>query len=220
MGPGRIKKSGSAQRCGNRATAQKQRQRSAGVQSALGPIATRSLRPTTASAAGGPPPCASGCRRPAGSFRCRARCTRDTPRRPSRASSRGAWPPSPSRSPRSTCGGAARRRREGPRGTSVETGTAGGLAVLAADLPVVLLEHGHVVAGHALARRVQVLVHVLQLEERDHRTGDVRVRERPLERRLGEGVGLLLEARQAVVLGALQCLHGHDAHVVLHGGRG
>ena len=46
-----------------------------------------------------------------------------------------------------------------------------------------------------LARREQVLVDVLELEERDHGAGDVRVREHPLERRLRIGVGLVAEAR-------------------------
>ena len=54
--------------------------------------------------------------------RCTARCSRRTRRPASRAARRGACPPSPSRSPRSTCGSAARRGSAGPPGTT--TGTA------------------------------------------------------------------------------------------------
>ena len=56
---------------------------------------------------------------------------------------------------------------------------------------------------------------MLELEDGDHRAGDVRIRERPLECSLRIRVGLLPESFETVVPGALQRLHGDHAHVLL-----
>jgi hypothetical protein len=100
-------------------------------------------------------------------------------------------------------------------GTAVQADTAVRRAVGATDQVVVLLQDGDLGGRRFLPGGEQVLVHVLELEERDHGAGDVGVREHPLERRLRIGARLLAEAGQPVVLGALQRLHRDHAHVLL-----
>ena len=90
-----------------------------------------------------------------------------------------------------------------------------GRAVGPDDLAVVLAESREIRVRERAAGRAQVLVDVLELEERDHRRGHVGVREHPLERGLAVGRRILLEVRQVLVLRPLECLHRDDAHVLL-----
>jgi hypothetical protein len=100
-------------------------------------------------------------------------------------------------------------------GAVIEAGAAVRRAVGAGDRLVVALEQRVVLGREGAARREDVLVDVLGLEEGNHEARDVRVGEHPFEGRLAVGLRVFAEACESVVAGALQGLHRDDAHVPL-----